>query len=102
MKRACNQQPCPIDCVASIWSGFSACSADCGGGARTRARRAKVKAKYDGTPCGDLTETEPCNMQACDRNCKLGHWSAWSACSKACGGGERIRRRTVKVPAIGQ
>jgi hypothetical protein len=102
MRRACNQHPCPIDCKVSMWSRFSACSADCGGGVRERMRKVKVHPRYDGKPCGDLTETEACNMQACDRDCKLGHWSKYSACTRACGGGEKFSKRVVKVAAVGK
>jgi hypothetical protein len=31
-KEACNPQACPIDCVLGIWSDWSACTKDCGGG----------------------------------------------------------------------
>jgi len=102
MTRACNQHPCPIDCKVSMWSRFSGCSSECGGGVRERMRKIKRHPKYEGEPCGDLTETEACNMQACDRNCKLGHWGKWSSCSKACDGGFKFKKRTIKVAAIGK
>merc|ERR1719146_110299 len=31
MSRTCNDFPCPIDCELDLWSGWSTCSADCGG-----------------------------------------------------------------------
>merc|ERR1740123_2458319 len=102
MRKACNEHPCPIDCKVSEWSGFSACSAECGGGVRQRVRRVKVHPRYDGEPCGDLSETEACNMQDCNVDCKLGHWKAWTACTKACGGGTKYSKRTVKVASVGQ
>merc|ERR1719253_935717 len=37
-KEACNAHPCPIDCVMGDWSGWSACSKDCGGGVMQRSR----------------------------------------------------------------
>src|SRR4051794_18498647 len=36
--RACNVQPCPVDCILSAFSPFSACSVSCGGGVQTRSR----------------------------------------------------------------
>lgn len=100
--RACNEQACPIDCKVSEWSGFSSCSAECGGGVRERSRQVLTRPKYDGEPCGDLTETEACNMQSCDVDCDLEEWSPYSTCSKACGGGTMDSRRNVKVAAQGR
>ena len=102
MRQACNQHPCPIDCKVSQWSGFSACSAECGGGVRERMRKVKVQPRYDGDPCSDLSETESCNMQDCSKDCILGHWTSWTACSKACGGGTKYSKRTVKTAAVGE
>ncbi|XP_037092000.1 spondin-1-like [Pollicipes pollicipes] len=34
------------------------------------------------------------------RNCQVGEWSAWGACSRACGIGETTRRRTVTHHAL--
>jgi len=98
----CNEQPCPIDCKMSQWSGFSACSADCGGGVSERTRNIKVQPRYEGDPCGETTETLPCNMQACDKDCALAKWTAWSPCSKACDGGRMTRIRKVKTAAVGR
>lgn len=61
----------------------------------------KVHPKYDGTPCGETTETTACNMQACDRDCELHEWTEWSKCSKACGMGVKRRRKFVETPAVG-
>merc|ERR1719311_1974279 len=65
-KEPCNMQPCPIDCVVDVWSEFGACSKDCGGGIQTRVRRAITEDEHGGEPCGDLSETAECNMDACD------------------------------------
>lgn len=98
----CNDQPCPIDCVMSQWSGYSACSADCGGGVKQRVRAVRVRGKYGGHPCGDVEETVSCNMDACDSDCELAPWTAWSNCSKACDTGSRTRTRAVSVAAVGR
>merc|ERR1719217_1879925 len=65
-KEPCNMQPCPIDCVVDEWSEFGACSKDCGGGIQTRVRRAITEDEHGGEPCGDLSETIECNVDACD------------------------------------
>jgi len=101
MKQSCNEDPCPVDCVLEEWSGWSGCSADCGGGVMEKTRMIKVHPKYDGTPCGEITETTACNMQACDQDCELHDWTEWGKCSKACGMGFKLRRKFVETPAVG-
>merc|ERR1719262_996637 len=32
--QSCNSNPCKVDCVLAPWSGWSKCSAECGGGVR--------------------------------------------------------------------
>jgi len=66
-----------------------------------KTRMIKVHPKYDGEPCGEITETTACNMQACDQDCELRDWTEWSKCSKACGKGVKRRRKFVETPAIG-
>jgi len=102
MKQKCNEQLCPVDCVMSEWSGFSSCSAECGGGVAERVRNVKVHPRYEGMPCGEQTETVACNMQACDSDCALGEWSEWSHCSKQCNAGHRVQRKHVVEAAHGR
>lgn len=56
---------------------------------------------HGGTPCGEVSETQPCNVQACEADCELGDWTEWQPCSKACDGGSRKRIKNVVVQAIG-
>jgi hypothetical protein len=99
--RSCNQQPCPVDCKLSTWSGWSKCSAECGGGVQQRLREVKLAMKFGGKPCGAVSETKACNGQACEKDCELSSWTKWSACSKDCDGGTQKRSKFVKVQPEG-
>merc|ERR1719324_2240832 len=92
----CNLQPCPIDCVVDEWSEFGLCSKDCGGGVQSRVRHALTDAEHGGEPCGDLSETIDCNVEACDMPCELeADWSEWSPCSKECDWGVTFQSKGV-------
>jgi len=101
MQQPCNQQECPEDCHMGEWSGWTSCSAKCGGGIKQRIRHVSQRAKHGGKLCGAETESVGCGMAACDQDCTLETWSGWSNCSKACGGGFQERVRSVVVPSTG-
>jgi len=94
--RSCNNQPCPVDCKLAVWSGWSKCSAQCGGGVQQRLREVKLAMKYGGKPCGSTSETKACNAQACEKDCDLSPWTKWGACSKDCDGGTKKRQKFVE------
>merc|ERR1719258_169070 len=94
--RTCDQHPCPVDCKVSTWSGWSKCSAECGGGVQQRLREVERAMKYGGKPCGETSESKACNGQSCEKDCKLSEWTKWSWCSKDCDGGTRKREKLVK------
>jgi hypothetical protein len=100
--RTCNQHPCPVDCKVEIWSGWSKCSAECGGGVQQRLRAVERAMKYGGKPCGSTSESKACNVQSCEKDCELSEWTKWSWCSKDCDGGTRKRSKFVKTKAEGQ
>lgn len=98
-REICNEQPCRQDCLVSDWSGFSECSAPCGGGSRSRSRTMLVQPQAGGALCPELQQTEACNPTPCPVDCVLGDWTPWGECSERCGGGVRLRRRPVLVAA---
>lgn len=101
MERSCNDQPCPIDCEVGPWEQWTTCSANCDGGVRSRSRPIEIASAHGGQPCGETTEAEQCNAQACNQPCTLGGWEFWSPCSQRCDGGFRYRQRPVAVGATG-
>lgn len=63
MQQSCNTQACPIDCSMGEWSGWTSCSAKCGGGVKQRLRRTKQRAQHGGKLCGVESESEGCGCQ---------------------------------------
>jgi len=101
-ERRCNDFPCPIDCHLDTWSGWSRCSAECGGGVTQRLRDIKKQMKYNGEPCGETSEAKACNVQACEADCELNEWTEWTSCSKECDAGTQKRQKFVKKKALGE
>jgi len=106
--RNCATVPCPIDCVMSVWSGWSECSAECGGGSKARNRGVQVTPEHGGLACPSSVESDACNQQSCDQDCVLADWSAWTACSKSCkvkgfksSVGMQFRTKSIAQPVIG-
>ena len=73
------------ECVMSDWGEWGPCSVGCTG-MQTRTRVVTTQ----GTGCGALTETTPCNPSTC---CDTQPWGSWGACSATCGCGTRQRKR---------
>ena len=93
--KVCNKNNCP---KPSPWSGWSECSASCGGGTRTKTRQCNQVTGRDsfGNPCKvDLIEMESCNNQDCP---VWTPWTEWTECSKSCGGGTRKKVRECALP----
>jgi len=99
-KRSCSPKPCPEQCEVAEWTGWSSCTADCGGGVQSRSRELLKKSRYGPAQCS-TTQTRVCNTSSCSRDCTLHRWTKWSACTRACGGGMQRKKRRVKKPAYG-
>lgn len=91
--------PCPVQQQPGPWGNWSDCSATCGGGTRHRERQGYPQ---EGELHGGETlekqgisvrETEACNENPCPVDATCGEWTAYSACTKVCGGGTQERRR---------
>eukprot|EP00931_Biecheleriopsis_adriatica_P102975 TRINITY_DN77871_c0_g1_i1.p1 TRINITY_DN77871_c0_g1~~TRINITY_DN77871_c0_g1_i1.p1 ORF type:complete len:1268 (+),score=214.15 TRINITY_DN77871_c0_g1_i1:67-3870(+) len=93
-----------IDCMFGEWSAWSSCTKTCDGN-RQRQRSISQLPKGFGKPCEahSLLEVQPCNVKGefCGRtceNCMLSEWSDWSACTRSCEGGQKMRdRRIVQI-----
>jgi len=100
-EQGCNDFPCPINCALGDWSGWTECTAQCGGGVRERNRPTNTEARHGGEPCAETQEAETCGVGACNVDCTLSDWGEWSTCSKACGTGSKRRTKAVDVVAKG-
>ncbi|XP_078378562.1 coadhesin-like [Oculina patagonica] len=98
----CNPDPCPIDGNYTQWTGWSDCSATCGGGSQKRSRNCtNPSPQYGGKNCdilGPAGETQECNPDPCPMNGNYTEWTEWSDCSVTCGGDFQTRSRSCTNP----
>merc|ERR1719261_2075984 len=94
----CNTDACPLDCEMSAWGAWSACPDSCGKGQQTATRNEKRAAVAGGAICGATLRTRDCHDASCPVACEEGVWTAWSTCTKTCGGGSRKKTRTQVQP----
>ena len=103
--QTCNTDPCPINGGWTDFGDWSECSAECGGGTKSRKRSCtNPTPAYGGIQCsGNSTETQTCNTDPCPINGGWTDFGDWSECSAECGGGTRSRSRscTNPTPAYG-
>lgn len=68
-KDACNEDKCPIDGGYSDWGEWSTCTAECGGGTRSRSRTCtNPEPQHGGADCSDgstSSASEDCNKDEC-------------------------------------
>lgn len=96
--RACNAQPCPIQCEMSPWGSWDTCSSPCGEGKYKRSRSVLVPCSHGAQPCGPTVDVGTCSAsKACDSDCAYSAWSAWSTCTAPCGGTGMTKRTRTKT-----
>ncbi|XP_076801655.1 uncharacterized protein LOC143446071 isoform X1 [Clavelina lepadiformis] len=85
----CNPQTCPR---WSEYTAWSECSKTCDNGMRTR-NRSCIEGSIGQIGCheGVSTQSEVCHLGPCHH---WSTWSSWSECSRTCGEGRRISRRS--------
>lgn len=104
---AVEQENCSVDCAACSfgpWNSWSMCTQSCGGGIRQRRRPAENILHSSGVLCNrdPGTEREPCHTEECDHDCIWSEWADWTACTATCGGGVKVRQRSIKEKASGK
>jgi len=91
----CNTQNCQIDCKVSDWNEWAKCTKSCDGGVTSRSRKIIEPNAYGGKECPPIFESKKCNTFPCPINCEVSGWSRYSKCSKSCGGGTKVKTRTI-------
>jgi hypothetical protein len=90
----------PTDCGVGEWIK-SDCSVSCDdelqGGTHSLSREVITMNTPRGVACPTLTTMRKCKQIACPVECQLSSWSAWSKCSKECGGGVQSQTRSLEV-----
>ncbi|CAK8671662.1 unnamed protein product [Clavelina lepadiformis] len=101
-EKTCNDICCPVDCAWSVWSEWSSCDRDCGGGKHTRNRSIDEISSCGGKTCeGPTEQSEACNEQCCPVDCEVTPWTPWSDCSAECGpNGTSTRDRNILVHSL--
>ena len=77
--------------IISLRSAWTLCSADCGGGIKSRTRYQECSAQSE-------VQTVDCNQQSCGQQSIqsiqfISEWSEWGLCSTSCGLGSKTRFR---------
>ncbi|XP_069596042.1 spondin-1 isoform X2 [Ranitomeya imitator] len=122
----CMLPECPINCELTEWSNWSECNKSCGKGHMIRTRMITLEPQFGGGLCPETVQRKKCRVRKCQKNnpekrrlkdarekrrsertnedadgeqypvCKLKPWTAWTECTKYCGGGIQERFMTVK------
>ncbi|XP_059564954.1 spondin-1 isoform X1 [Myotis daubentonii] len=122
----CMLPECPTDCELTEWSQWSECNKSCGKGHMIRTRMIQMEPQFGGAPCPETVQRKKCRLRKCRNpsiqklrwrearesrrseqmreesdgeqfpGCRMRPWTAWSECTKLCGGGIQERYMTVK------
>ncbi|KAM4018565.1 spondin-1 isoform 2-T2 [Anomaloglossus baeobatrachus] len=122
----CMLPECPINCDLTEWSHWSECNKSCGKGHMIRTRMITLEPQFGGGLCPETVQRKRCRVRKCQKNnpekrrfkdarekrrsertnedtdgeqypvCKMKPWTAWTECTKYCGGGIQERFMTVK------
>jgi hypothetical protein len=93
--KSCNTTACPVACVVSGFTGWSACDKSCGSGLQSRTRSVTRNAAHGGAACPTLVEEQPCNTEQCPVDCQTTQWSDWGDCTATCASGVQQRHRSI-------
>ena len=91
---ACDIPVCAT-CNYSEWTPWSECSKKCNGGTVGTQTRTRTQNPVGGMTCGETTETQSCNTQACPP-CEYLTTGTTSNCSVDCGGGTQTITYNIK------
>jgi len=98
IEEACAEVACPIDCEWRDWEAWSPCSVSCGGGTQARARDRNHTMEELGAQCGGHPhEARACGSDACPIDCAVNEWTPWTNCTEDCGGGDRMRFKSILI-----
>ncbi|XP_022795623.1 uncharacterized protein LOC111334195 isoform X1 [Stylophora pistillata] len=100
---SCYLIPCPIDGGYSEWSNITKCTKSCNVGKHSRTRQCNNPVpKHGGQNCSILgpgIDVQSCNTFPCPVHGGYSEWSGFESCTRTCGGGKLIRRRTCTNPS---
>nr|XP_020459954.1 spondin-1-like [Monopterus albus] len=127
----CMLPECPVDCMVSEWSEWSECNKSCGNGHTIRTRMVKLEPQFGGRACPKTIDRKKCKIRKCrtktkeerggggerrsrrgklsrdavvdeQSGCRMGLWSSWTDCTKACGGGtqERVKKSKKRTKGV--
>eukprot|EP00124_Ichthyophonus_hoferi_P005028 Ihof_evm1s645 gene=Ihof_evmTU1s645 len=108
---ACSTDQCPVNCLQSQWSEWSACNAVCSAangvstskGESTITRSVERPALNNGAACGADTRTRECLID-CPLDCTVSAWTSWTCnalqnCDRLTASADGVENRTCTILA---